>query len=171
MTTADTARVALKRQYHAALEMLREGITRCPDGHWLDRGQANAPWQVAYHALFYVHMYLQPNLEAFQPWHGHQSAQYANGFPGPPRKGSELPLLPEPYSKAQVLEFWQVCDGMVDAALDGFDLDEPRSGFPWYSCSKLEHQIISIRHLQHHAAQLGDRLRELAGKGLEWRGH
>ncbi len=168
----DTARAALKSQYHAALEMLKEAVDRCPDDLWLDQTQTNAFWQVAYHALFYVHMYLQPNLESFKPWPGHQSkVQYQNGFPGPPKEGSTLPLMPEPYSKEQVLAFLALCDGMVEGAIDSFDLLQPQSGFPWYTCSKLEHQIISIRHLQHHTAQLGDRLREADGAGLTWLGH
>jgi hypothetical protein len=70
-----------------------------------------------------------------------------------------------------VLAFWAVCDGMVDQATDSFDLLDPKSGFPWYTCTKLEHQIISIRHLQHHTAQLGDRLRAAGGSGLSWLGH
>jgi hypothetical protein len=34
--------------------------------------------------------------------------------------------------------------------------------------SRLEHQVVSIRHLQHHAAQLADRLRAWAGIGIDW---
>ena len=172
MDAITTARTALKSQYHASIEMLREALERCPDDQWLDTSHVNAFWQVAYHALFYVHMYLQPNLDSFKPWAEHQTdVQYQNGFPGPPKQGSNLPLIPKPYSKAQVMTFLSICDGMVDTALDSFDLLEPKSGFPWYSCSKLEHQIISIRHLQHHTAQLGDRLRGSVGNGLSWTGH
>jgi hypothetical protein len=172
VNTMSTVQTALKSQYHASLTMLKEALERCPDDLWLDATPTNAFWQVAYHALFYVHMYLQPDLDAFQPWAQHQvDVQYQNGFPGPPKAGSKLPLIPEPYSKAQVMAFWTVCDGMVDKAVDTFDLLDPKSGFPWYTCTKLEHQIISIRHLQHHTAQLGDRLRSSSGAGLTWLGH
>jgi hypothetical protein len=172
MDTMSTVQTALKSQYHASLEMLQEAINRCPDELWLDTTPVNAFWQVAYHALFYVHMYLQPNLESFKPWAEHQKdVQYQNGFPGPAKEGSPLPLIPEPYTKAQVQAFLDICNGMVDSAIDTFDLLEPKSGFPWYTCTKLEHQIISIRHLQHHTAQLGDRLRGSIGSGLTWLGH
>jgi hypothetical protein len=172
MDALTVARTALKSQYHTSLEMLSEAIERCPEELWLDTNSVNAFWQVAYHALFYVHMYLQPNLEAFTPWAEHQTdVQYQNGFPGPAKAGSKLPLIPSPYSKTQVQTFIGICDAMVDAAIDNFDLLEPKSGFPWYTCSKLEHQIISIRHLQHHTAQLGDRLRAAGGVGLTWLGH
>jgi hypothetical protein len=172
MDTMPVVRSTLKSQYHASLEMLKEALDRCPDELWLKPTTTTAFWQVAYHALFYVHMYLQPNLDSFQPWAEHQTdVQYQNGFPGPPKAGSKLPLIPEPYTKTQVLAFWAVCDGMVDQAVDSFDLLDPKSGFPWYTCTKLEHQIISIRHLQHHTAQLGDRLRAAGGSGLSWLGH
>jgi len=36
--------------------------------------------------------------------------------------------------------------------------------------SKLEHQFVGIRHIQHHAAQLSDRLRAVTGKGIDWIG-
>jgi hypothetical protein len=167
-----TARIALKSQYHASLEMLGEAVDKCPDELWLESSHVNAFWQVAYHALFYVHMYLQPNLESFKPWEENQlNVQYQNGFAGPPKAGSHLPLIPEPYTKTQVLVFLTLCDGMVDKAIDSFDLLEPKSGFPWYTCTKLEHQVISIRHLQHHTAQLGERLRAANGVGLTWLGH
>jgi hypothetical protein len=37
--------------------------------------------------------------------------------------------------------------------------------------SKLEHQLVSIRHLQHHTAQLADRVRTRVGIGIDWVGH
>ncbi len=167
-----TARDALKSQYHASLEMFKEAVNRCPDELWLETSHVNAFWQVAYHTLHYVHMYLQPNLKSFQPWAEHQAnVQYPNSFAGPSKAGSNLPLIPEPYTKTQVLKLLTVCDDLVDTAIDSFDLLDKQSGFPWYTCTKLEHQIISIRHLQHHTAQLGDRLRGVTGSGLEWLGH
>ena len=39
-----------------------------------------------------------------------------------------------------------------------------------YKVPKLEHQIISLRHIQHHAAQLADRLRATADVGIDWIG-
>jgi hypothetical protein len=34
----------------------------------------------------------------------------------------------------------------------------------------LEHQIVNIRHIQHHAAALSSRLRRSAGIGVNWVG-
>ena len=95
-----------------------------------------------------THLYLQPNEAAFRPWTHHRAdVQHPDGLAGPPDPQSTLPLIPEPYSKAQVLEYWAVCDRMVDDAVDAIDLDDPESGFSWYKVSKLEHQLINIRHI------------------------
>jgi hypothetical protein len=167
----DRLRVSLKSQYHAALTMLRESIERCPDDLWLDDRPKNAFWQIAYHTLFFTHLYLQPRLEAFRPWEGHQGGvQHEDGIAGPADPASALPLIPEPYTKQQTLAYWRHVDTMVDGAVDGLDLSSRESGFHWYEMSKLEHQLVNLRHAQHHLAQLADRLRAANDIGIRWVG-
>ena len=134
--------------------MLREAIERCPDSEWLSRDHKNAFWQVAYHVLFFTHLYLQPNETAFVLWSQHHGDDDGTGG--------------EPYSKAQVLEYWGFVDRAVDGAVDLLDLERRESGFSWHRMSKLEHQLLNIRHVQHHAAQLADRLRSAADIGIKW---
>jgi hypothetical protein len=114
-------------------------------------------------------MYLQQDEKAFHAWQHHQGAvQHPDGIPGPPDPGSSLPLIPKLYTKAEVLEYWHFCDQMIDDAVDKLDLENSESGFSWYRMSKLEHQLVSLRHLQHHAGQLADRLRSAANVGIKW---
>jgi len=162
-------RASLKSQYHAALAMLREGIEQCPDDLWTSAAHTNAFWQVAYHALFFTHLYLGQREDDFSPWERHQADnQNPDGIAGTPDPRSDLPLIPRPYSKADVLAYWRICDDLVDSAVDRLDLHAPDSGFSWYHTSKLEHQIVSIRHLEHHVGQLADRLRSAANVGVRW---
>ncbi|HRC86321.1 MAG TPA: DinB family protein [Thermoanaerobaculia bacterium] len=164
-------RTMLKSQYHASLAMLREAIELCPDATWEADGHTNAPWQLAYHALFFAHFYLQPNEAAFRPWPGHQAqVQNPDGIGGPPEPGNPLPVTPDPYSKSQALEYWSFCDALVDSAVDALDLWSPESGFPWYPIPKLEHQLVNLRHIQHHMAQLADRVRATRNLGVRWAG-
>jgi len=160
MTPATPAlRSVLKSQYHAALAMPRETIARCPVDVWSSAEHMNAFWQITYHTQYFTHLYLQRNEAAFRLWQHHQGdVQHPDGIPGPADPASVLPLLPAPYTQAQVLEYWTACDRMVDEAVDALDLERAESGFSWYRVSKLEHQLINIRHIQHHAAQLADRL-------------
>jgi hypothetical protein len=170
-TDMTSLRGALKSQYHAALGMLRETIEQCPEDLWLSTEHRNACWQVAYHTLFFAHLYLLPDEAAFHPWKGHQSdVQHPDGIPGRADPSSSLPLIPKPYMKSEVLAYWSICDEMVDSALDAVDLNSPDSGFSWYDMPKLEHQILNIRHIQHHAAQLADRLRFATDTGTQWIG-
>src|SRR5215467_12750277 len=78
--TIDALRSALKSQYHATLAMLRAAIKRCPDDLWLSsQGHANPIWRIAYHTLYYTHLYLQPNNSTFRPWEHHQRGNTAHG--------------------------------------------------------------------------------------------
>jgi hypothetical protein len=167
----ETLRATLKSQYHAALAMLRQTIDLCPQEMWSDDQHVNSVWQIAYHTLFFTHLYMQPTEAAFRPWKHHQSrVQYPDSIPGPVDANSPLPLLPIPYTKDQVLAYWSACDEMVDETVDTLDLLSADSGFSWYKVSKLEHQIINIRHIQHGAAQIADRVRSQADLGVDWVG-
>ena len=73
-------------------------------------------------------------------------------------------------SKAQVLAYGDYCDALLDAAVDALDLESQSSGFYWYAMPKLEHQLVNIRHIQHHAAQLADRLRARLDMHVDWVG-
>jgi hypothetical protein len=160
-------RAALKGQYHAALAMLKQAIEQCPDDLWTG-GTPVAFWRVAYHTLFFAHLYLHPDEQAFRPWEHHRDEhQYLGPLPLPPHRP---PKIGEPYTKAQMLEYWQLCDAAVDDALDRLDLDAPECGFWWYKLPKLDHLIVSIRHIQHHAALLSGRLRQATGASAAWVG-
>lgn len=154
-------RTTLKNQYHASLWMLRQTIEKCPEDLWM-AGENNRPfWRIAYHALFYGHWYLQPNSEDFTPWEHHED-EIASLWQ--PTKSDTV------YSKGQILEYTDIVDRSVDAAIDRLDFDAESTGFDWYpNLSKLEHQIVTIRHTQQHAGQLSELL---MARGIEtdWRG-
>lgn len=159
---------ALKGQYHAALAMLRAAIEQCPDDLWTAEAEAAAFWRVAYHTLYFADLYLQPDERAFRPCQFHRANhQYLGPLPWPPH---DQPEIGTPYTKAQVLDYWRICDEMVDAAVDHADLDAAQCGFSWYALPKLDHQLNNIRHIQHHAALLSGRVRQATGVVIEWVG-
>jgi len=154
----------LKSQYHASLAMLLEAIEACPAGLWTSQAYINQYWQVAYHALFYTDLYLQPEESAFTPWEHHRPDHHRFGTPG----DTGRPITP--YTASEAAVYARRCDAMVDAAVDRLDLTAPTSGFSWYQMPKLEHQLLNLRHLHHHTGQLADRLRQVAGRGIRWVG-
>jgi hypothetical protein len=160
-------RSALKSQYHAALNTLREAIQKAPDAIWKDTTDGFAAyWRVAYHTLYFAHFYLQQDQNSFTPWVGHRDeAQFMSNLPW---ENNRPPKSCEAYTRDDILEYWRVCDGMIDAGVDALDLSAPQCGFPWYQMPTLEHQIVNIRHIQHHAAVLSSRLRKSANIEVKW---
>ena len=134
----EAIRSALKSQYHASLAMLRAAIRRCPDDLWTSSGRhANPFWRIAYHTLYYTHLYLQPNNWVFRPWEHHQRGIQRMRTP---LKTKRL------YAKAEVLAYWSICDSVVDGAVEALDLNDPQSGFSWYNRTARRPGCRGVRH-------------------------
>lgn len=162
-----TTHEILTRQYRASLAMLEETVKECPEPLWYASEYPNRYWHVAYHVLFYTHLYLHSTEEEFRRWEKHRpDYQFLGPKPWPPH---EFPKIGEPYSKPEVLEYHQVCKDQVETAVKSIDLEAP-SGFSWLPFNKLELQLYNIRHLQHHTGQLIDRLRTSSNIGVRWVG-
>jgi len=155
------------RQYRASLAMLKDAVTQCPESLWLAAEYPNKFWHIAYHVLFCTHMYLQNSHDEFIPWKKHrEDYQWLGPLPWPPH---ERPKIGTPYSKEEVLEYLAICSAEIHAKVPGLDFSAP-SGFSWLPFNKLELQLYNLRHLQHHTAQLIDRLRTAAQIGVAWVG-
>jgi hypothetical protein len=136
-------------QYHAALEMLRQTIQVCPVALWHRPDDRTPFWQVAYHALFYTHLYVQESEQAFRPWSGHhEEYQFEH---------EAYTSLAEPPAKAIVLEYLAFCQQQVVANVSAMAFDAA-SGFDWIPFTKFELQLYSIRHIQQHVGELMERL-------------
>ena len=157
-------KTAVISQYLATLEMLKQAIVECPDSLWDDPTYENRFWHVAYHALFYTHLYLQPTLEDFVPWDKHNDAHSSLGGSTSTEEQETQQMA---YSKTEVLEYLALCQSAVEDGVPDLDLDAA-SGFHWLPFGKLELQFYNIRHLQHHAGELYERLGTRAGITVHW---
>jgi hypothetical protein len=116
---------------------------------------------------FYTHFYLHPDEASFHPRAKHrQDSQFVGPHPWAPE---EKLKIGEPYSKAEVREYHELCRAEVETSVPALNLDSP-SGFHWLPFNEAELQFYNIRHLQHHAGQLADRLRTVANAGAAWMG-
>ena len=150
---------SLRSQYLSALEMLHNIIKITPDDLWNSEFHISRSWQVAYHALYFYRLYICQDLQHHVPWKNHrEGAQDLH-----PNKE---PL--SPYAREDLLTLTRLCIANLDSDLSQLDLSAEQSGFPWYKISKLEHQLVNLRHLQHHVAQLQDRLRNEKQIGIGW---
>ena len=81
----------ISSQYLASLEMLKQTITRCPESIWNSPADKTKFWHIAYHALFYTHLYLQDTEKDFTPWRLHRPEyQFLGQLPWPPHAAPKI---------------------------------------------------------------------------------
>lgn len=158
----NTLRHAITSQYLAALAMLRQVIEKCPDELWLSNAMRNQMWRVAYHALYYAHLYAQPSVEDFVKWPKHRDEVESDA--------EHERADAEPYSRQELLEYLDFCNEEVKRRTAEADLQSHDSGFSWYPISKIEMQFVNIRHIQQHAGELAEQLSDKAGIEIRWVG-
>jgi hypothetical protein len=157
----------IRSQYLAALAMLEQAIVHCPESLWDSPDDTTRFWHVAYHALFYTHLYLQDTEASFTPWARHRAEyNFIGQLPWPPHAP---PQIGEPYDKAAIQEYLAFCRREVEQRVPHLDLSAG-SGFDWLPFDKLELQFYTIRHIQQHAGELMERLGSRAGIELRWVG-
>ena len=154
----------IARQFHSALKMLEQAIAKCPRDVWLS-GSPNRFWHVAYHTLFYTHLYLSPT----QADHQHPSiARPGYQFLGAlPADFEEERVLDQPYTQQELLDYAAFCHLEIDKQTASLD-PQAASGFYWIPFNKLELQLYNLRHLAHHTGQLIGRLRAEANIEIGW---
>ena len=157
----------IQSQYFATLAMLEQAVVKCPQTVWAAPDDKNKFWHIAYHALFYTHLYLQDTEKDFRPWEkGRDEYQFMGTVPWPPHN---LPKIGEPYTREEVLAYLAFVRKQVQECVPALNL-ETSSGFEWLPFGKLELQFYTIRHLQQHTAELYERLGTRAGIDLDWIG-
>lgn len=162
----DIAKVVIS-QYYATLAMLEECVVKCPDNLWTSDDAGNPVFQIAYHALFYTHLYVQPTQADFTPWEKH--AEFHSGFGSPSYPGGPAPEAVAPYTKDDMLEYLEICRSEISSIVPILDF-EGESGFHWLPFDKLETQFYSIRHTMLHVGEMAERLSASSGVEVDWIG-
>jgi hypothetical protein len=150
-------RTALWQQFGAAIDMLDNALVACPDSLWRedvwhdpsDPSQGAEFWYVAYHALFWLDLYLSGSAEGFAP-------------PAPFTLEELDPtgVLPaRPYTQEELRTYLAFARAKCHATLASLADEQARQfvDIPWakgQAFSYLELQLYSMRHVQEHAAQL-----------------
>ncbi len=165
----DPIKPALKEQFHAALAMLADCVEKCPDDLWTSPSRKDTDgerfcirsfWRIAFHGIFFTHLYLAQDEAAFQPWPGRRPGYFDGMWQKPwDIEPFEIPEDAEPTSKSEILEYIAFVDSILDATIDSLDLNSVESGIPWYkNFGKLSHELLTLRHLQGHVGQLSELL-------------
>jgi hypothetical protein len=156
----DVWKQIIRRQYGAAIKMLENAIRECPAGVWGDRVHWQAYWYIAYHTIFFLDFYLSETDIGFAP-------------PAPFTLGELDPsgVLPERvYTKDELLAYLEhgrkKCRAKINA-LTAEDVGRD-SGSLRPGVTVAELLLYSMRHVQHHAAQLNLILRQTIDSAPRW---
>jgi hypothetical protein len=163
----ETVRELLTRQFEAAIATVGLCVEACPEALW-DAPVANLTFnQVAFHALFFADYYLGRDKhvgeQAFHRDHPEIFRDYEELLP---RKQTLS------YDRPGLQAYLNHCR---QKAIDSITSETAESlagpnGVSGRSISRAELHVYSIRHIQHHAAQLSLRLRLDAGVEIPWVG-
>lgn len=145
----DTIKTALWNQFGAAIDMLDDAITACPDALWTavlwddpDDPRYGQVWFIAYHVLMWLDLYLDSaSRKAFVP-----PAPFLNG------------RLPDaPYPRTVIQAYLQRCREKCRRVILGLTAEKANEiqTFDWGGdLTFLELQLYCMRHVQEHSSQL-----------------
>ncbi len=157
----------LASQYKASLGMLRQTLEKVPEEQW-NTDEYNIPnWQIAYHVLWGTRFYLRANPETYRPFD--EAIEGAESLCGSqdwenPDEGVKLEGI---HTKDELFSFINNIEKNLLQKIGSLPLDG-NSGFEWYPYSRLELHINNIRHIQHHTAQIIERLKSKGITGFHW---
>lgn len=156
------------QQFGAAISTLENALLACPDDLWRSRLWRDGPreselsefWYVAFHALFWLDLYLSGSVEGFNP-------------PAPFGLEELDPagVLPErPYTKGELGAYLQHARQKARAIVHALTVEKARQTgrFRWGEPTFLELLLYNMRHVQEHAAQLNLFLGQRLGSAPGW---
>ena len=158
----------LLNQFEAAMCTLNQCIANCPDGEWSVPHPDGPFSQVLFHSLIFTDIYLGREEEAVktQEFHEKNKAMFKDYEELEDRKPVQV------YSREEIKRYFDFClkKGRIEIAKESSESLGGESGFDYRKFSRLELYIYLIRHIQHHAAQLGLRIQLSTGRELRWVG-
>lgn len=168
-------RTVLWKQFGAAIDMLDNAVSACPDALWRQpvwddssvSSQRTEFWYVAYHALFWLDLYLFGSEDGFSP-----PAPYALVE----QESAAGPVPRQPYSKEDVRGYLAYARKKCHDAIETMTDERARQPvtFGWMREGEVvtyfELQLYSMRHIQEHAAQLSLLLGQhgVPGEQIDW---
>lgn len=147
-------KTVLWMQFGAAIDMLANALSTCPDELWhtpISNDPSMPPefsefWYVAYHALFWLDLYLSGSIEGFAPPapFGLEELDPAGVLPA------------RPFSRAELLTYLAYAREKCQETMEGLTDEKAlrQCKFSWGELSFLELLLYNMRHVQEHAAQL-----------------
>ncbi len=165
----ETYKQLTANQYESALCMLYKGIELCPDELW-NKPIVNLLFSQAFHhTLIYTDIYLGRTLDELktQPFHREHVEQF-----GDYEELEDRPQVAR-YERDFIIAYFNHCRSKARdvMAAETEESLKTEPGCDWLPFSRAEVHIYNIRHIQHHAAQIGLRLAQQTNNSVPWVGN
>ena len=147
--------------------MLRTVIEKTPDDYFYASEYQNPIWQIAYHVIWATQFYLGTDTRSFVPWKKAIDGAESLGGRQEWENPAEGVVVTGQNTREELLSFIDDIENGLREAIDALPFND-HSGFDWYPFSRLELHINNIRHIQHHTAQLIERLKLKGITGFPW---
>lgn len=149
-------------QFGAAIDMLENAVVACPDEVWARDGTQPQFWYLVFHTLFFLDFYLSDSQESFRP-----PAPYTLTELDP------AGVMPDrTYGKEELREYLEhgraKCRAVIASLTDEKAGAHRRFGSVDGTLAEL--LLYTMRHVQHHAAQLNLILRQRIDSAPRWVG-
>ena len=161
-----TVQTLLIHQFEAALSKLRLCVEQCPGEAWDQPVINHAFCQVAFHALFFADYFLEKGEGGFREQAFHRSnADFFRDYEELEDKKPELL-----YDRDAIIKYALFCRDKAKTAIQSESEESlaAQCEFARQDFSRGERYVFTIRHLQHHAAQLSFKLRHDFGIAIPW---
>ena len=149
-------------QFGASIDMLENAIVACPESVWGDLSSPTEFWYLAYHTLFFLDYYLADTSKEFAPPEPFTLSELDPSGKYPDRVYTKEELL-------TYLRFGRARCKKVIASLTEERAFQP-CGFERRPLTVVELLLYSMRHVQHHAAQMNLILRKRVDSAPRWVG-
>jgi len=158
-------KTSLWQQFGAAIDMLDNALTACPDELWQATLWSDEPsgyaefWYLSYHTLFWLDLYLSGTVEGFAPPAPFTLDELtATGFPA------------RVYSKVELRRYLIHCRHKCESTIMALTPERAaqRCTFGQREMTFAEFLLYTMRHVQEHAAQLSLLLGQQQGIAAGW---
>lgn len=158
----------LASQYKASLGMLRQALDKVSEEQWNSEDYNNPNWQIAYHVIWATKYYLGANPESYIPFENAIEGAESLGGVQDWENPDEGITVAGFHTKEELISFIDSLESKIQSAIKALPFNH-NSGFEWYPNTRLELHINNIRHIQHHTAQIIERLKTKGATGFPWR--
>jgi len=159
MNSMDNWKKIIWQQFGAAIESLENAIHACPERVWGDKAGSHEFWYITYHTLFFLDYYMSGTDQGFAP-------------PQPFTLDELNPagVLPDRvYTKEELLNYLEHGRQKSRKVIDSLTEETTHQpcGFK-KDLTVAELYLYTMRHVQHHAAQLNLLLRQQTDSAPRW---